>query len=406
MQAAGFTVSAPTATTVPTPNTAEEGFTNSDTSVQYSSSNNGYTAYPQNIQPAYVQEWNLTAEYALTRTASLQVGYVGEKGDHVEDYGNVNQYKINGDATSAPFYNSKYIGVNGTEPELGVGGSGSLLITESRAMMKYNALQAILRQRLNHGLEFTVNYTYGKSMTNAVGNYGVNTAGYGGWPGGFQNYYDSHADVGPSGYDIRHNISATGVYALPVGHGQEYLSSASRLLDEIAGGWKVSTGVVLYSGFPATPVGPGNNSNSYGNSRPNQYRKMKIVNRSVDHWFGTDPSVTPCLTPGDNGICAFGVPSPNTTGGTLFGTARPGALRGPGFYNADLSAFKDFRVIGGHKVGFRFDAFNAFNIASYNNPDNNISDVDPHGNTLFGNVSNNGVRSNSRTLQFSANYSF
>ena len=30
-------------------------------------------------------------------------------------------------------------------------------------MMNYNALQAALRQRLNHGLEFTVNYTYGKA---------------------------------------------------------------------------------------------------------------------------------------------------------------------------------------------------------------------------------------------------
>ena len=60
LQAAGFTVNSPTPGSVSTPNTAEEGFTASDTSVQYSSSNNGYTAYPQNIQPAYVQEYNLT----------------------------------------------------------------------------------------------------------------------------------------------------------------------------------------------------------------------------------------------------------------------------------------------------------------------------------------------------------
>jgi hypothetical protein len=52
MQAAGFSGKlAPTATSVTTPNTAEEGFTASDTTVQYSSSNNLH-AYPQNIQPA------------------------------------------------------------------------------------------------------------------------------------------------------------------------------------------------------------------------------------------------------------------------------------------------------------------------------------------------------------------
>jgi hypothetical protein len=83
LQAAGFSVSSPTTKSVPTPNTAEEGFTGSDTAIQYSSSNNGYTAYPQNIQPAYVQEYNLTVEYALTRTASVQAGYVGETGQHI-----------------------------------------------------------------------------------------------------------------------------------------------------------------------------------------------------------------------------------------------------------------------------------------------------------------------------------
>ena len=30
-------------------------------------------------------------------------------------------------------------------------------------MMNYNALQAVLRQRYSHGLEFTLNYTYGKA---------------------------------------------------------------------------------------------------------------------------------------------------------------------------------------------------------------------------------------------------
>ena len=193
LQAAGFTVSAPTIGAVSTPNTAEQGFTNPDTSVQYSASNNGYTVYPQDIQPAYVQEWNLTIEYALTHTATLQVGYIGEKGDHIEDYGNVNQWTVNNDQTSAPYYNNQYIGVNGMDPQLGVGGSGGLLITESRAFMKYNAMQVVLREHLNHGLEFTANYTYGQALTNSLGNYALNVNGF---SGAFQNYYDSGADYG------------------------------------------------------------------------------------------------------------------------------------------------------------------------------------------------------------------
>ncbi len=399
MQAAGFSVGSPTPTSVPTPNTAEEGFTNTDTSVQFSSSNNGYTAYPQNIQPAYVEEWNLTGEYELTNTMSLQAGYVGELGQHIEDYGNVNQWTVNNDPNSAPFYNSPYIGVNGIDSALGVGGSGGLLITESRAMMRYNALQAVLRQRLNHGLEYTVNYTYGQAMTNSMGNYSLfgtfSTPGYG-YSGAFQNYYNSHADYGPAGYDVRNDLSATAVYALPFGRNQMYLSNANRLTDEALGGWKFAAAIAGYSGFPETITGPGNNSNSYGPSRVNQYRPLKVVGRSNENWWGTDPSATPCEQAGtDNGTCAFGVPAPNT-----FGTESNGALRGPGFFNTDLSAFKNFTITESQYVGFRLDAFNAFNIVSYGNPDSGITD------STFGNVSLQQPRSNPRTLQFSLHYDF
>jgi len=395
LQAAGFSVNSPTTSSVPTPNTAEEGFTGSDTGVQYSSSNNGYTAYPQNIQPAYVQEYNLTVEYALTHTASLQAGYIGETGQHIEDYGNVNQWTVNNDSTSAPFYNSQYIGVDGVDSALGVGGNGGLLITESRAEMSYNAFQAVLRQRLNHGLEFTVNYTLGNAMTNSLGNYSLNVSGYGS-SGAFQNYYNSRPDNGPAGYDIRHDVSATAVYAVPLGRGQQFFNGASRAMDEVVGGWKLSTAIVGYSGFPETILGGSSNSNSYGPNRVNQYRKLKIVGRTNENWFGTDPSATPCLTAGvDDGSCAFGVPASST-----FGTEGNGAVRGPGYFNTDLSMFKDFHTFREQTIGFRFDAFNAFNIVSYGNPDTGIGDSN------FGNVSLQGPRSTERHLQFALHYNF
>ncbi len=395
IQAVNTQVNSPAPGAVTTPRTAEEGFTGGTTTYSGSSY---FSVYPQNIQPAYVQEWNLTLEYALTNTASLQLGYVGEQGQHIEDYGNVNAPLNNADPTSAPFYNNQYIGVAGVDtldPTTPVGvGAGTLLITESRAMMNYNALQAVLRQRLSHGLEYTVNYTFGKAMTNSLGNYALDVNGY---SGAFQDYYNSAADYGPAGYDVRHDLTATAVYALPFGRGQQYFSGTNRVMDEVIGGWKLSTAVVAYSGFPETITGPNNNSQSIsGVFRVNQYRPLHVKHRSNENWFGDDPSAVPCTTAGaDNGTCAFGVPAPNA-----FGTESNGAVRGPGFFNTDLSAFKDFHIIGEHTVGFRFDAFNAFNIVSYGNPDTGISDSN------FGNVSLQGPRSTERHLQFSARYTF
>ena len=395
IQAVNINAVTPTPGNPGTPRTAEQGFTGANANNGSLSLGGTYQVYPKDIKPAYVQEWNLTVEYALSHSLSLQVGYLGEQGQHIEDYGNVNQYLVNGDPTSARFYNNQYIGVNAP---VGSVGSNPLEITESRAASNYQALQAVLRERVSHGLEFTVNYSYAKALTNSAGNYPLNVSGannYG--QGAFQNYYNSAADFGPAGYDVRHDLSWTSVYALPVGHGQQYLAGANRLEDEALGGWKLSVVGVGYTGFPETiEEGPGNNSNSYGNARPNQYRPLKIVHRSLNNYYGTDPSATPCTTPGvDNGTCAFGVPAPDA-----FGTAGVGNTRGPGYFNADLSAFKDFHTYHENTVGFRFDAFNVFNIVSYGNPDTGITD----GN--FGNVSNAGVRSVERRLQFSLKYSF
>jgi hypothetical protein len=390
IQAVNVSVPSPAPGAVTQPRTAEEGFTGGTT--QYGGT---YNVYPQNIQPAYVQEYNLTVEYALTHTTSLQAGYVGETGQHIEDYGNVNQWLTPGDPTSAPYYNNQYIGANA--PASVSVGSNSLLITESRAMMNYNALQAVLRQRLNHGLEFSVNYTYGKAMTNSFGNYSLNVAGYN---GAFQNYYNSAADDGPAGYDIKHNLTGSGVYALPFGAGKEYFSSANRVLDEVIGGWKLSTAVVAYSGFPETLTGGSSNVQSYGTNRANQYMAYKVEGRSLSHWYGTNPAALPCTTAGDKlnsdgNPCTFGVPLSGT-----FGSSPNGAVRGPGYLNVDMSAFKDFHIAESHTIGFRFDAFNAFNIVSYGNPDSGVTD----GN--FGNVSLQGPRSVERHLQFSLKYSF
>ena len=390
IQALNVSVPSPTSETITTPLNTQNAF------AQSAQAGGTYNVYPQHMQPAYIQNYNLTLEYALTPLLSLQAGYVGESGQHVEDYGNLNQWHTGGDPTSAPFYNNQYIGCQ-TAAATQICSNG-LLVTESRAMMNYNALQVVLRQRVsNSGLEYTINYTYGKAMTNAVGNYGLNVSGYNADPG-FQNYYDSGADYGPAGYDIKHNFSGTAVYALPFGRGRKYMNNSGRLVDEVLGGWKITAAGVSYTGFPATLTSSvSSNVNSYGQERANWYRPLHIRHSSPKNWFGDDPSAQPCTTAGvDNGICAFGAPAQNT-----FGTSSNGSVRAPGFHDVDMSVMKDFRLWREHFLGFQFDAFNAFNIVSYGNPDAGIND------SGFGQIAQqNQIRSVERHLQFSARYTF
>ena len=170
-----------------------------------------------------------------------------------------------------------------------MGPGNPLLITESEADMNYNAGQVTLRQRTHHGLEYTVNYTYAKSLTNSSGNYG--TPNVSGSDGAYQDAYNPHADWGPSGMDIRHSLNFVGVYDLPFGQGRTYGSGANSYVNAVFGGWKVSASAFLYSGFSITINGPGSsNTNSFGQSRANHYRKLVVHDRSIDHWWGTDPS--------------------------------------------------------------------------------------------------------------------
>ncbi len=105
---------------------------------------------------------------------------------------------------------------------------------------------------------------------------------------------------------------------------------------------------------------------------------------------------SPAPTAGvDNGVCAFGVPAQNT-----FGNSVNGVVRGPGFRDVDLSGFKDFRIVREQFVGFRVDAFNAFNMVSFGNPDLSMS-------PQFGWLAQeDAIRSVERHLQFSASYRF
>jgi Carboxypeptidase regulatory-like domain len=364
--------------------TVEQGFSSAPGDINATGA--GFGAWPQNIQPAYIQEFNLTTEFAINNKTSLTVGYVGETGQHVEDYRNGNQLTVPGNFSTAPFAKL-------------VGSGGVLLVTESRAMMNYNALQASLRQRASHGLEYTINYTYGHAFTNSAGNYGVPTVN--GSNGAFQDGYNSRADYGPAGQDVRHNLSGIVVYALPFGRGRQFGSHVNHLLDEIVGGWSISSTLIAFTGLPDTLSGPNNsNSNSLGvvggAARPNQYRKLKIVHRSISNWWGTDPSATPCNGPTDNTVCAYGQAATNS-----FGNAAIGTERDPGYFQVDSSLFKDFHITEGQRIGFRLDAFNVLNVADYGLPDSNINDANIN---QFGLI--NSVRNQERRLQLALRYNF
>jgi hypothetical protein len=361
-----------------------------------------FDVWDPNFRPASVQQFNLTAQYLVFSKTSLQAGYVGQVGKHLAEPRLLNQY-IGRVPSSCPPSDSTGC-VDLVAPYYSVvGGNSQIVETVSEGNENYNALQATLHQQETNGLEYTVNYTWSKAMTDSSGGYfnvdGVGSGGSFAFP---QDSTNPHADYGPANFDVRHNFSGTAVYQLPFGNGKRYGSHWNRPTDELLGGWELSANAIYHTGTPATMIQTGgntelnaasDNSNYNYAGRLNQYRPMKIVGRSAAHWFGTDPSATPCNKGVDNGICAYGRPATGT-----FGDAHMGTERNPGYQNVDLSLFKGFRTIGHQYLKFRVDAYNVFNLDSWAAPNSRATS------SQYGKITTN--QSNPRQFQISGVYTF
>jgi Carboxypeptidase regulatory-like domain len=382
---------------------AENGFTLSTPGALGSQ----YDVWDPHFQPSSVQQFNLTTEYQVRSKTAIQIGYVGQLGRHLATPVLLNQYTAPVPTTCAPADTTGCVDVVAPYYAL-VGGQSQIVETASRSVSSYNALQTTLRQQESNGLEFTFNYTYSKSLTNNPGGYfGVGDT-LGGLSQFWQNAYDPQADYGKSAFDVPSNFNGTIVYQLPFGHNKRFGSSWGRLTDEALGGWEASGNVILSSGFPITLYeNPGNDNlnsaNSYnynGLGRVNQYLQPKLVHRTRLTWFGTDPSATPCTTPGNTinalGVpCAYGVPAFNQ-----FGTASNNTERGPGSKNFDMSLFKAFRTFREQNVKFRVDAFNAFNMVNLGLPSARVTKA------TFGEINGTSGTYAPRQFQFSVVYQF
>ena len=200
------------------------------------------------------------AEYLLTRSTSVNIGYVG--------------------------HNAKYLvtPVEGNQPLPGVGDPSTwvpldrrrplfataplitnISTTASRGRSDYNALQVSARQRTSKGLEYLASYTLSRVRTNNLGYYG--SGGVQAEGAYWMNAYEPEWNYGPAFFDARHNFVLSASYELPFGRDSAAPSAASAVL----GGWRLSGIFQARTGFPIT-VTDGRGSSlqaTRGNERPN-----------------------------------------------------------------------------------------------------------------------------------------
>jgi hypothetical protein len=298
----------------------------------------GYTQF--NTPDPKIWQWNMGIQKTIGANMVFDLAYVGSHGFNLNfptDLNQIPQQLMAANNYNANRPNQNYTSINGST---------------NNAISNYHSMQVQLNRRMSHGLSFGFNYTWSHFLDSA------DSSGWGSRAGPQpRQYQDAALNYSNSNFDIRNAFKGIVTYQLPFGRGRTFLNK-SGLLDEIIGGYEVSSTMQFRSGNPFTVYASDVNTYaepSFTSPFPNLsgLTTRPKNGHSIFEWY--DPQ-------------GFSLPSNGT-----FGTARRNTLYGPGLEDVNLSASKRFEIYHQVKLQIRADAFNAFNHTSFGQPNGNLT---------------------------------
>ncbi len=307
---------------------------------------------PDNPNP-YVHSYNLTYQRELPWSLAWDIGYVGSLGRRLPFQQQLNAALPGAGGAGRPFF-------------VRFGRTANVDLRANGLNNNYNSLQTNITKRFSSGLQFTMAYTYSKTL------------GVGDDQGGFIVQTDIRRNYGATGYDRTHMFVASHIYELPFGKGKPFANSGPA--QYILGGWQLNGVFRWVSGAPFTPVADATPCNCPGNSN------FADVVGPTNYTGGTG-----------RGLRWFDIASFAAPGANRFGNAGRNSLRGPGFKNYDLSLVRNFNLHERFRAEFRAEAYNLTNTPRWGNPTNNVN------NSAFGQILS---ASGERELQLAVRLTF
>jgi hypothetical protein len=169
------------------------------------------------------------------------------------------------------------------------------------------------------------------------------------------------------------------VWSLPIGRGRLLLHDIGSVADKVVGGWSIQALTTWYSGLPFTPQYsncatdlPSSGANRPP-CRPNRVGSVAISGNRNSYFT---PSIGPLFFAGqvntaDQQLCGLGANGNPEAGPANGPWQRPGcgqignigrnSLRGPQFFQIDMSVMKEIAFTERVSLRLRADAFNTFN---------------------------------------------
>jgi outer membrane receptor protein involved in Fe transport len=310
-----------------------------------------FTAFDSHAPAQYIQQWNTQVEKTFGASTTLEVGYLGARGFHLQRSHLINN-TLPGPGPLGPRRPFKTLSfVPGTE--LTPSSTDAVIqsetfpvstinLLEDTAQSWYDAGYVNLRRRYSRGLSLLANYTYSKNLTNAPDfRSAMDEAAI---P---QNNLDLEAEKGP-GCDVRHRFALSSVYDIPAFRRTEW----TRLLTQ---NWHFTTVFQIQSGMPFTISVFGDTANSGtilgDNPVRANYTGQPIFGpgtHTADRWFNP---------------AAFATPPAFT-----YGNVGRNSVYGPPLRTLDLALARTFRLAENASFQLRGEAFNALNMVNLGTP--------------------------------------
>jgi Carboxypeptidase regulatory-like domain len=374
--------------------------------------------FQPHMRSQYSDQYNFTVQRELPRQMKLEVGYVGSQGHrllatHDINYGNaqtcLDLNSILGDGTCGPFFaDSSYfipggtvlpsalhlpyvqnhsvlpagttIGPNGITlvglrpysspqcdplsgtgcPVTGVPVFSSIFAQDTISNSAYNSLQASLDKRFAKGLQFTVAYTFSKSLDEASSFEGILDP----LPGAHNRSLST--------FDATHRIVASYYWQLP---GKKYSGFKGKALND----WALSGITTFQTGFPIRITSEADNElmDSFDfelPGEPDQLAPFKTQRPQSNGGYFFNPTT---FTENSGDPTCGGSPYPGCYDPSLLGrigNAPRTICCGPHVSSTDVAILKTIPISEDKRFEFRAELFNVFNHTQFVNPDGDSSD--------------------------------
>lgn len=272
-----------------------------------------------------VYNFSFGVQNQISRAMVLDVAYVGSLARHTLWQRNINPVPIgathtdvnpqNIDITTKRAYAAPFLRPLTMFDDIN--------LYEFASTSNYHSLQVGFNRRFSRGLQLGGSYTFSKVLGTAQSDTAKVSP-----------FFDPrHFNYGPLNYDRTHVASFRYTWTVPK-PGKRY---GMRALGIVTDGWQVSGITRATSGAPFTP-GYALVSGTDITGTPSQGARVVVL----------DPKADP--------LERFGPPARGT-----FGNAGVGVLRGPGFFNWDISLYRTINVAERKSLQLRVESYNTFN---------------------------------------------